>query len=51
MTKEIEIKVLNIDLDDMERKLKELGAKLISKEYQKNIELCEFTFTTYEFTK
>jgi adenylate cyclase class 2 len=37
MTKEIEIKVLNIDLDDMERKLKELGAKLISKEYQKNI--------------
>lgn len=37
MTKEIEIKVLNIDLDAMERKLKELGAKLISKEYQKNI--------------
>ena len=37
MTKEIEIKVLNIDLDDMERKLKELGAKLISKGYQKNI--------------
>ncbi|MCF6465815.1 class IV adenylate cyclase [Clostridium sp. Cult2] len=37
MAKEIEVKVLNIDLDEMEKKLEKLGAKLIAKEYQKNI--------------
>ena len=37
MAKEIEVKVLNIELDEMEKKLKNLGAKLIAKEYQKNI--------------
>lgn len=37
MDREIEVKVLNIDLGEMERKLEDLGAKLIAKEYQKNI--------------
>ncbi|NLW23325.1 MAG: class IV adenylate cyclase [Tissierellia bacterium] len=37
MAKEIEVKVLNIDLDRMERSLKDIGAKLISKEEQTNI--------------
>ncbi|NLV76196.1 MAG: class IV adenylate cyclase [Tissierellia bacterium] len=36
MAKEIEVKVLNICLDEMEKKLVELGAKLIAKEYQIN---------------
>lgn len=36
MTKEIEIKVLNIDLEEMGKRLKNIGAKLISKEYQIN---------------
>lgn len=36
MEKEIEVKVLNIDLDMMENRLKNLGAKLIAHEYQKN---------------
>ena len=36
MAKEIEVKVLNIDLDEMEEKLIEVGAKLIAKEYQIN---------------
>lgn len=36
MEKEIEVKVLNIDLDTMENRLKNLGAKLIAHEYQKN---------------
>ncbi|HSH34890.1 class IV adenylate cyclase [Schnuerera sp.] len=35
--KEIEIKVLNIDLNHMEKQLIDLGAKLVAKEYQKNI--------------
>lgn len=37
MAKEIEVKVLNVDLDEMEERLLELGAKLIAKEYQTNI--------------
>ena len=36
MAKEIEVKVLNIDPDDIEEKLIKLGAKLIKKEYQVN---------------
>lgn len=36
MAKEIEVKVLNIKLEEMERKLIKLGAKLVSKEYQIN---------------
>ena len=36
MTKEIEVKVLNVDLDEMEKRLVDIGAKLISKEYQIN---------------
>lgn len=36
MSMEIEIKVLNIDLNEMESKLKKLGAKLASEEYQVN---------------
>lgn len=36
MAKEIEVKVLNIDLDEMEDRLIKLGANLISKEYQIN---------------
>ena len=37
MVKEIEVKVLNVDLDEMEKRLIEIGAKLISREYQINI--------------
>lgn len=37
MSKEIEVKILNIDLEDMEGKLIELNAKLISEEEQRNI--------------
>lgn len=37
MAKEIEVKVLNIDLEEMEKKLLELKAHLISQEYQKNL--------------
>ncbi|GFN34562.1 class IV adenylate cyclase [Tepidimicrobium xylanilyticum] len=36
MAKEIEVKVLNIDLQYMENRLKEMGAKLIAIEDQKN---------------
>lgn len=36
MVKELEVKVLNIDLDEMEQKLKSLGAILTSKEEQLN---------------
>lgn len=36
MVKELEVKILNIDLDEMELKLKNLGATLISKEEQIN---------------
>lgn len=36
MAKEIEVKVLNVDLDEMEKRLVDIGAKLISKEYQTN---------------
>lgn len=36
MAKELEVKILNIDLDDMEKKLKDIGGKLIAKEYQIN---------------
>ena len=36
MVKEIEVKILNIDLDEMEKRLIDIGAKLISKEYQVN---------------
>ena len=36
MAKEIEVKVLNVNLDEMEKKLIEIGAKLLSKEYQVN---------------
>lgn len=34
--KELEVKILNIDLNEMENKLKELGAELIDKEIQVN---------------
>lgn len=33
---EREVKVLNVDLDEMEKKLKALGARLVSEEYQIN---------------
>lgn len=36
MAKELEVKVLGIDKKDIEEKLQNLGAKLISKEYQIN---------------
>ncbi|QQY78880.1 adenylate cyclase class 2 [Keratinibaculum paraultunense] len=36
MAKEIEVKVLNVDLDEMEERLLKLGAKLVAKEYQIN---------------
>lgn len=36
MTKELEVKVLDIDKKDIEERLQNLGAKLISKEYQIN---------------
>lgn len=36
MAREVEIKVLNIDLDEVEEKLKNIGAKLIANEYQIN---------------
>lgn len=36
MVKELEVKVLDIDIDEIEDKLKKLGAKLISKELQIN---------------
>lgn len=36
MAKEIEVKVLNVDLEEMEKRLVDLGAKLISEEYQTN---------------
>lgn len=34
--KELEVKILNIDLEEMENKLKKLGAKLIDEELQVN---------------
>ncbi|HHV38775.1 MAG TPA: class IV adenylate cyclase [Tepidimicrobium sp.] len=37
MDREIEVKVLGVDLKDMERRLMAIGAKLVSKEYQINI--------------
>lgn len=37
MTKELEVKVLGIDKEDMIKKLKEIGAKKIKDENQKNI--------------
>ncbi len=36
MAKEIEVKVLDVDLEDMEKRLIDIGAELISKEYQIN---------------
>lgn len=36
MGKEIEVKVLNVDLNKIEQKLKEIGAKLVANEYQVN---------------
>lgn len=36
MVKELEIKVINIDIDEVEKKLKRLNARLISKELQIN---------------
>jgi len=33
---EIEVKVLNVNLDEMEEKLKRIGARLVSEEYQIN---------------
>lgn len=36
MAKEIEVKVLGIDKDDIEQRLEKHGAKLLSKEYQVN---------------
>lgn len=36
MTVEIEVKVLNVNLGEMEEKLQALGAKLVSEEYQVN---------------
>lgn len=36
MAKELEVKVLGIDKKDIEKKLENLGAKLLSKEYQVN---------------
>lgn len=36
MVKELEVKVLNVDIEDVENKLNSLGAKLISKEVQIN---------------
>ncbi|SHH22203.1 adenylate cyclase, class 2 [Caloranaerobacter azorensis DSM 13643] len=36
MAKELEVKVLDIDKDEIEKRLKEVGAKLISREYQIN---------------
>lgn len=36
MAKELEVKVLNIDKDEIEEKLKAIGARLIKKEYQIN---------------
>ena len=40
MQREIEVKVLNIDVDDIERKLVDLGAKKVNFELQEN-----YTFT------
>ncbi|MBE6081935.1 MULTISPECIES: class IV adenylate cyclase [Tissierellales] len=37
MSKELEVKILDIDSKKMEEKLKNIGAKLIKKEYQINI--------------
>lgn len=36
MVKELEVKILNIDLDEMEKKIINLGGKLIAKEFQVN---------------
>ncbi|WP_427339635.1 class IV adenylate cyclase [Caloranaerobacter sp. DY30410] len=36
MAKELEVKVLDIDKDEIEKRLKEIGAELISREYQIN---------------
>ncbi|WP_243343667.1 class IV adenylate cyclase [Anaerococcus sp. AGMB09787] len=36
MQREIEVKVLNIDIDEMKEKLESHGAKLINHEFQKN---------------
>lgn len=36
MAKELEVKVLNIDKGEVERKLKQIGANLVKKEYQTN---------------
>jgi hypothetical protein len=37
MQKELEVKILNVDIDEVERKLIDLGGKLISVEEQENI--------------
>ncbi|NLC04761.1 MAG: adenylate cyclase, partial [Tissierellia bacterium] len=36
MVKELEVKILNIDLEEMERKIISLGGRLIAKETQVN---------------
>ncbi len=37
MQKELEVKILNVDIDEVERKLIEIGGRLISDEEQENI--------------
>lgn len=37
MGKELEVKVLNVNVEELENKLKKIGAELVKKEYQRNI--------------
>jgi hypothetical protein len=44
MEKELEVKILNIDVEDIKNKLKDLGAKFIGYENQENIRLSSSKF-------
>ena len=44
MEKELEVKILNIDVEDIKNKLKDLGAKFLGYENQENIRLSSSKF-------
>ena len=44
MEKELEVKILNIDVEEIKEKLKKLGAKFLRTENQENIRLSSSKF-------
>ena len=44
MEKELEVKILNIDVEDIKNKLEDLGAKFLGYENQENIRLSSSKF-------